>query len=68
MSINWQIVDTAAAHLGASHDNRRKWRQSGRGVPPYWRGRIIDELKKVGIDVSFADFDALPENPGRIAA
>lgn len=66
--LTWKIVDDAAAELGASHDARLKWRQSGRGVPPSWRIQIVEKLFAEGVSVSFADFDALPEKPGRIAA
>jgi aspartate carbamoyltransferase catalytic subunit len=66
--LSWAIVDEIAASLGASEANRLKWRQPRRGVPSSWRIRIADALKARGIEVAFGEFDALPENPGRIAA
>lgn len=65
--LTWEIVDTAAAALGASEAQRRKWRQIGRQVPDTWRIRISDHLKAGGTIVEFAQFDELPPRPGRIA-
>ena len=66
--LNWALVDRVAASLDASEVARRKWRQTGRQVPHEWRARIIDKLASEGVTVRFADFDALPETPGSIAA
>lgn len=66
--LTWAIVDSEAEALGAPAEARRKWRQSGRRVPFEWRLKIIESLSKQDVDVCAADFDALPENPGKIAA
>lgn len=66
--LTWQLVDDVAAELGAGDAARRKWRQSGRGVPADWRIKITQSLMARGVPVSLADFEKLPENPGRIAA
>jgi hypothetical protein len=66
--LTWKLVDDTAAALGANDEARRKWRQANRGVPAAWRISIVEKLAKDGINVAFADFDALPETPGRIAA
>jgi len=66
-TLTWETVDTAAAALGASEAQRRKWRQIGRQVPDTWRIRISDHLKAGGTIVEFAQFDELPPRPGRIA-
>lgn len=66
--LTWKVVDDAAAELGVSQDARLKWRQAGRGVPPAWRISIVERLARDRVSVAFADFDALPETPGRIAA
>lgn len=66
--LTWAIVDAEAEALGAELDARRKWRQPGRGVPADWKLRIIEALDGKGIKVGASDFDALPVNPGRIAA
>lgn len=66
--INWSMIDEVASHLGATQENRRKWRQTGRGVPAAWRIKITEALLARGVPVSLSDFDGLPENPGRIAA
>ena len=66
--LNWKVVDDAAIALGAPEFGRLKWRQPNRGVPLKWRVRIAEHLAKRGVPVSLADFDALPELPGRIAA
>ena len=66
-TLTWETVDTAAAALGASAAQRRKWRQIGRQVPDTWRIRISDHLKADGTIVEFAQFDELPPRPGRIA-
>lgn len=67
-SLTWEDVDTAAAALGATPAQRRKWRQIGRQVPDTWRIRIAEHLKAEGTEVAFADFDDLTPRPGRIAA
>jgi hypothetical protein len=67
-SLTWKLVDDTAASLGVSDEARRKWRQSGRGVPSAWRISIVEKLARDGVAVSFSDFEALPETPGRIAA
>lgn len=67
-TLNWLIVDTTAAELGAKPEARLKWRQAGRGVPAEWKIKITQALMARGTPVSLADFDRLPENPGRIAA
>jgi hypothetical protein len=66
--LNWKIVDETAAELGVSEAARLKWRQAGRGVPAEWQIKIVDVLRSRDLVVAFADFDALPANPGRIAA
>lgn len=66
--LTWKLVDEAAAELGASEAARLKWRQDGRGVPSAWRIKIAEELLSRQIGISFADFDRLQPNPGRIAA
>ena len=67
-TLTWKLVDDTAAALGVGDEARRKWRQANRGVPPAWRISIVEKLASDGVTVSFADFDALPETPGRIAA
>lgn len=67
-SITWELVDREAAALGIDPGTRRKWRQPGRGVPPKEKLRIIDRLADRGVVVKSSDFDALPPNPGRLAA
>jgi len=64
--LTWAVVDEVAAGLGVAEPTRLKWRQPGRGVPSAWRIRIVDVLAARGITVTFAEFDTLPENPGRI--
>lgn len=66
--ITWSLVDREADALDVSSEARRKWRQTGRGVPLAWRVRIAERLAARGIFVALSDFDALPENPGRVAA
>jgi hypothetical protein len=66
--ISWALIDAIAAEFGISEVARLKWRQSGRGVPGKWRAQFAERLREDGLDVRFADFDALPEKPGRIAA
>lgn len=66
--LTWALVDRVAASLDATEVARRKWRQTGRQVPHEWRAKIIDKLAAEGVTVRFADFDALPETPGSIAA
>lgn len=66
--ITWQLVDAVAADLGASEPARQKWRQPGRGVPPIWQIKIVQELMRRSVPASLDDFAGLPENPGRIAA
>lgn len=66
--LTWEIVDTAAAALGATAAQRRKWRQVGRQVPDTWRIRIAERLKAEGTAIDFADFDELTPRPGRIAS
>lgn len=66
--LTWKVVDDTATLLGVSDEARRKWRQSGRGVPHEWRFKIAEALEGEGYQVGFADFEALPEKPGRIAA
>jgi hypothetical protein len=65
-TLTWRTVDDLAAELGAKKDARAKWRQ--RGVPSDWRIKITQALLARGVPVSLADFDTLPEKPGRIAA
>ncbi|ASY45346.1 hypothetical protein CJD35_13570 [Sphingobium xenophagum] len=67
-TITWAVVDREAETLGATASARLKWRQVNRGVPPIWRIRIAESLSARGVRVSLADFDALPVNPGRVAA
>lgn len=67
-TLTWRLVDDTAADLGASDSARLKWRQPNRGVPAEWRIKITQALMARGIPVALADFDGLPENPGRIAA
>lgn len=66
--LTWQRVDETATELGATEVARRKWRTSGRKVPFEWRIKLIEALAAKGIKVSSAEFDQLPETPGRIAA
>lgn len=67
-TLNWRIVDDIAAELDVKREARAKWRQPGRGVPAEWKIRIAQALMARGVPISLSDFDALPENPGRIAA
>ena len=67
-TLNWRLVDSTAAELGAKPEARAKWRQAGRGVPAEWKIRITQALMTRGVPVALSDFDRLPENPGRIAA
>lgn len=66
--LTWSLVNEVASELGAKEYARAKWRQAGRGVPAHWRIKITQELMSRGVPVSLADFDRLPETPGRIAA
>lgn len=66
-TLTWKLVNDTAETLGVSHEARRKWRQSGRGVPPIWRIKIVEALAASGSPVELGAFDALPETPGRIA-
>lgn len=65
-TLNWRLVDSIAAELGAKPEARAKWRQ--RHVPPEWRIKITQTLMSRGVPISLSDFDELPQNPGRIAA
>lgn len=67
-TLTWRIVDDIAAELGANQSARLKWRQAGRGVPAEWKIKITQALMARGVPVALADFEMLPENPGRIAA
>lgn len=67
-ALDWKLVDDIAATLGAEAETRRKWRQRDSGVPQAWRIKIVEALARDGHTVSFAAFDDLPQNPGRIAA
>lgn len=40
----WDRIDRVAAELGASREQRRKWRQR-QHVPPAWRIKIFEESK-----------------------
>lgn len=68
IQLTWNLVDATAAELGAKEPARLKWRQKGRGVPPAWQIKIVGALMAKGVPVSLADFNSLPETPGRIAA
>lgn len=67
MTLTWEMVDTAAARLGATEAQRRKWRQTGRQVPDSWRIRIVKDLADHGQSVEFDAFDDLPPRPGRLS-
>lgn len=67
MTLTWEAVDAAAARLGATEAQRRKWRQTGRQVPDGWRIRIAKELAEHGQPVAFEAFDDLPPRPGRLS-
>lgn len=67
-ALTWETVDAAAAELGATAVQRRKWRQIGRQVPDAWRIRVVERLKADGVEIAFADFDELTPRPGRLAA
>jgi hypothetical protein len=67
-TLNWRVVDEVATELGAKEHARAKWRQAGRGVPADWKIKITQALLARGVPVSLADFERLPERPGRIAA
>lgn len=67
-SLSWKLVDEVADRLGASEVARAKWRQRGRGVPPVWRIKIVEDLMSRGTPVALKDFDGLEPTPGRIAA
>jgi len=64
--LTWAMVDSEAEALGVDAAARRKWRQ--RRVPYEWRIKIMESMASRRVIVSAADFDALPVNPGRIAA
>jgi len=67
-TLTWEMVDEAAAALGATAVQRRKWRQIGRQVPDTWRIRVAEDLKaRTGVEVAFSEFDDLPPRPGRLA-
>lgn len=66
--LTWTLVDDTAVELGATEAARRKWRTSGRQVPFEWRMKIIEALAAKDMAIVSADFDRLPETPGRIAA
>lgn len=66
--LTWAVIDSVAEALGVETEARRKWRQPGRGVPSEWKLHIIENLGAKGVKITAADFDALPVNPGRIAA
>lgn len=68
VTLTWRVVDDIAAELGAGESARLKWRQQGRGVPAEWRIKVTQALMARGVPIALSDFDALPENPGRIAA
>lgn len=68
MTLTWEVVDAAAARLGATEAQRRKWRQTGRQVPDGWRIRIAKDLADHGQPVAFEAFDDLPPRPGRLSA
>ena len=67
MTLTWEMVDAAAARLGATEAQRRKWRQTGRQVPDGWRIRIAKDLADHGQSVEFSAFDDLPPRPGRLS-
>lgn len=67
-NLTWNVVDDIAAELGAKREARAKWRQEGRGVPAEWKIKITQALMSRGVPIALGDFDALPSNPGRIAA
>lgn len=64
--LTWKLVDDTAVELGVNAEARLKWRQ--RGVPAKWRIAIQQNLMQRSLAVPLGDFDALPLNPGRIAA
>lgn len=64
-NLTWKIVDEVADKLEASAAARAKWRQRGRGVPPAWRIKIVQQLMAAGTPVSLGDFDNLPLTAGR---
>jgi hypothetical protein len=64
-NLTWKIVDDVAGKLGAKDAARAKWRQRGRGVPPAWRIKIVQDLMASGTPVSLADFDRLEPTSGR---
>lgn len=64
--LTWELVDSTAKTLGATAVQRRKWRQTGRQVPPAWRIRITDALREAGTPIETAAFDDLPPRPGRL--
>lgn len=67
-TLTWRVVDEIAAELGVKEHARAKWRQAGRGVPAQWQIKITQALLARGVPVALADFERLPETPGRIAA
>jgi hypothetical protein len=66
-TLDWPLVDSAAAALGAGNEARRKWRQAGRRVPADWRIRIAEHLTAQGVAVALSDFDRLPTSTRRAA-
>lgn len=66
-ALTWETVDRAAAAIGATAAQRRKWRQTGRQVPDTWRIRIVEHLRGEGVEVGFDQFDELTPRPGRIS-
>lgn len=65
-SLTWETVDAVAADLGATAQQRRKWRQTGRKVPDAWRIRIAEQMKTRGEPIAFSAFDGLPPRPGKL--
>ena len=41
---NWPLIDQAAEQLGATYEQRKKWRQRG-FVPEAWHWRLVQHTK-----------------------
>jgi hypothetical protein len=54
-SLDWQIIERAAAELGIKEKAVEKWRQRGRGVPPKWWLALVQRSKG---KVSFEALDS----------
>ena len=57
---NWKIIDKIAEDLGATSEQRRKWRERGRVSWP-WRVKIAEASLSYGVPLKFTDFEDPPK-------